>query len=220
MADLLVIRGRLGGLPACSCDGTGWMIVTSEGREVARPCAGCSSQRIVRQFGTVAETWESWERRSELEEAVSLLRSWRGGARWACLLHAAPRADNRGAGKSFAAQATAHEWAARGSLVRYVSIPAWCQAGAEAWADGRPPILLPVDFEGLLILDDLGSGGLTPIQRDAFERLGDVRRRYQLPTLVTTNADLAALDVSLPRFTDRLHEGLVIEWQAPSWRRR
>lgn len=222
MGSTLTFR-PLAELPPCEpgCDGTGWYPSCDEhGRECVRPCPACQSRRLVAQFGCEVCTWASWVARPELAAAIEQLRSWRGGHEWACLLHAGEGQLNRGAGKSHAMQATAHEWAARGVPVRYTAVPDLLERHRAAIGDAsvRAPEL--EEFEGLLLLDDLGVGKATPWTQEILERLADFRRRHHLATLISTNKDLPRVEQEYPRLVDRCFEGLVIEWQAPSWRRR
>jgi hypothetical protein len=214
-------------LPFCKpgCNRSGWYPATDDqGREVVRPCPGCQSLRLVGQFGTEVCSWLNWEYRREIASPVDQLRAWRGGQEWACLLHAGDLRKhplgNRGSGKSHAMQATAHEWAERGRTVRYIAVPDLIQQHREAIGDGSMSAPALADFDGLLLLDDLAVGNVTPWVQEILERLADYRRRHLLPTLISTNKDLARLEAEFPRLVDRCFEGLVIEWQAPSWRRR
>jgi hypothetical protein len=213
------------GLPPCGCDGSGWSMTGTgpDGRPTARPCAGCVSARLVRQFGE-ARTWATWTERAELRTAVKQLRGWlehwRADRVWACLLHASSGKANFGTGKSHACQAVAHEWAVEGIRPRYVTVPDYL-AGLRADFDSeRPSAASLAEFDGLLILDDLGLEKRTEWTQEQLEAVGDWRYRHRLPTLIASNLDKRALDSRYPRLVDRCHEGLVIEWGATSWRRR
>jgi hypothetical protein len=228
MAEKAIVRARdLWALPGCTpgCNGTGWYpSADDKGREIVKPCPGCQSRRLVGQFGTEVCTWSNWEYRRELESVVEQLRGWRGGEEWACLLHAGELRryplGNRGSGKSHAMQATAHEWAQRGRTVRYTAVPDLIEQHREAIGDDSVGVPAVAEFDGLLLLDDLGVGKVTPWVQEILERLADYRRRHLLPTLISTNKDLGRLEGEFPRLVDRCFEGLVIEWQASSWRRR
>jgi len=224
--ELVLLPQRLPLLPDCVCGGRrgGYLVVDkATGREYWRTCAGCSSRRLVRQFGGEVRTWASWEQRPELEAEVTLLRAWRGvgddGDGWSCVLHAAEGVDNYGAGKSHALQATGHEWAARNVRVRYIDVPGYLERLRKSMGtDDTPPTL--DGYPGLLILDDIGVGPVSAWVQNVLETVCNYRYRYGLPTLIATNKSMAELEVDLPRLVDRLHQGPRLEWSAPSWRRQ
>jgi hypothetical protein len=211
-------------LPGCNCDGTGYVRVTEEGQGIVAPCVGCASRRIVAQFGGEPQTWANWRLRPELENSVVVLRAWFSGWRadrlWACLLHAPDRKDNFGSGKSHACQATAHEWAGHGLAVRYVVWQEHLEALREQFDSEGPRLSSLAEFDGLLILDDLGLEKDSPWTQEQLGAVTDWRYRHKLPTLVTTNLDTKALGARYPRLYSRCHEGVVIPWWAPDWRRR
>ena len=220
---ILPFDGKQPGLPPCTCDGiTGWYLVEHpDGRPVARPCSGCVSRRLVRQFGNEgAKTWDTWVPRPELARGVEDLRAWRGGDEWSCLLYSKGDAENTGAGKSHACQAVAHEWVMRGERVRYIGMPDFIEDLFASFGDSSVTVPNIAEFDGLLILDDVGLGRQPDVIRSLLERVGFHRRRYNLPTLITTNQDLVKLHELYPRLEDRLSEGLCIAWSASSWRKR
>lgn len=213
------------GIPECLCAGRGgWYYGTDDkGREIVRPCPGCRSRRLTRQFGDdTARTWSTWSPRTKLATAVTKLRAWRGGERWSCLLYPTAKTDNKGSGKTHAAEAVGHEWLARDWPVRYLGMPDFVIALKASFDDdsGNPRPVLPVEFEGLLILDDIGLGKTIPTVQELLDGLAFHRRRHLLPTLMTTNKDLDQLEGEFPRLVDRCKEGVLIEWSAPSWRGR
>lgn len=206
----------------CRCDGqSGWyMGEDTQGREVARRCPACAARGVANSFGGIIRIWGTWQPIPELEPAVQKLRAWRGGtAAWSCLLHAGPGAANFGAGKTHAAQATAHEWAMRGMLVRYQVTAELIEAHRRVFDGETRPRDLSA-FEGLVILDDLGAEAATEFARSLVDGICDARYRRRWPTLIATNLDVTALEKRYPRLLSRLFDGLVISWVAPDWRRR
>ncbi len=206
---------------ACLCTGNlGWYYgQDSQGREVVRRCPACGVRAVGRRFGGTVKTWDSWEPVPELDAAVSKVRAWRGGQAWACLLHAEKGRPNFGSGKTHVCQAIAHEWAARGFLLKYAVVAELVDARRRVFdGDAQPPDL--GSFEGLVILDDLGTESTTDFARSVVDGVCDSRYRCRLPTLITTNLDLVALDQRYPRLVSRAHEGVVVAWCAPDWRRQ
>jgi DNA replication protein DnaC len=216
VADLTLLAfANAADFPPCTCDGRGWTIVEQDGREVARQCARCHGQRLVRQFGGQLRTWASWVPRPELKKQVEALRAWRGMDEWSCLLWGGP-----GSGKSHACQAVGHEWLARGLGVRYVVVPEYLNRVRKSFDDDSVSVPDLESFDGLLVLDELALGKTTEWVAETLERAIGFRYRSSLPTLLASNADLNVLGVQFPRLTDRLFEGLLLHWQASSWRRR
>lgn len=211
-------------LPACVCGGTGYVRVSDEGQGTVSPCAGCASARIVRQFGGEPQTWENWHQRPELETAVKQLRAWFSGWRvdrlWACLLLAPKAKDNFGSGKSHACQATAHEWASRGFGVRYVVWEEHLERLREQFDNDQARVVPAADFDGLVILDDVGTEKDTDWALEQLTGVTGWRYRHALPTVITTNLDPDHFRDRYPRLYSRCHEGVVIPWWAPDWRRR
>lgn len=208
-------------LPPCICDGLGWTAWSDDnGVGFARRCVGCLRRSIARQFGGKLALWETWQERQELATAVKRLRSWKPGGVWCALLHdAAHEPGNFGAGKTHALQAVAHEWAELGVDVKFVAMPDYLHTLRKAAGGAGAPEEIAW-FRGLLILDDLGAGATTPWVQEVVEQLADVRYRKRLPLAAATNLTIRALGEKFPRFTDRAHEGLVLAWSAPSFRRR
>ena len=211
-------------LPVCTCGGLEWVWASTEGQGTVTPCAACASARIIRQFGGEAQTWANWRRRAELEAAAIQLRAWFSGWKaerlWACLLHAPDGKDNFGSGKSHACQATAHEWAGHGMAVRYLVWQEHLEAlRAEFDSDG--PRSGPVaEFDGLLILDDVGTEKDSEWATEQITGTTGWRYRHHLPTLMTTNLVSERFRARYTRLYSRCHEGIVIPWWAPDWRRR
>jgi DNA replication protein DnaC len=169
----------------------------------------------VRQFGDQVQTWETWAPRAELEEQVKALRAWRGTEYWATLLW-----GGVGTGKTHALQATGHEWLGRGFDVRYTVVPEYFDRLRRSFNDDTMRVPELGEFEGLLLLDELGSDKQTEWTTGVLERAIGLRYRCGFPTLIATNLELNALGVHFPRLADRLFEGALLHWQAPSWRRR
>lgn len=224
--NVVALRRADAGLPACTCDGSGWSFDGTpgpDGRPTVRRCQGCASTRVVRQFGEV-RTWGQWKARPELGAAVASLRTfaetWARDRIWACLLHAPNGQANFGTGKTHACQAVAHDFVAQGLGVRYTAVPDHLEALRAAFGDDSIRVSDLAEFDGLVILDDLGLEKCTEWTQEQIEQLGDWRYRHRLPSLIASNLDKRALEARYPRFVDRCHEGLVISWGASSWRRR
>ena len=215
-------------LAPCTCeDGFGWSLDGAQGPDglpTMRPCIGCVARNIVRQFGEEPRTWANWQARRELAQAVKQLRTWpaawRNDRLWACLLHAPNGKDNFGSGKSHACQATAHEFAALGLRVRYAVWDEYLEGLRAQFGEDRPHEAPLAEFDGLLIVDDMGKEKDSAWTQERVGGVTDWRYRHRLPTLMATNLDKQALEQRYPRLYSRCHEGLVIPWWAPDWRRR
>lgn len=207
-------------LPCLCTDNRGWYYgQDSQGREVVRRCPACQVRAVARPFGGAVKTWALWEPVPQLDAAVSRIRAWRGGQAWACLLHAEKGRSNFGSGKSHACQAIAHEWATRGVRIRYAVTAEFVDARRRVIdGDASPPDI--GGFEGLVVLDDLGAESATDFARSVIDGVADARYRRRFPTLITSNLDLVALEQRYPRLVSRAHEGVVVAWSAPDWRRR
>ena len=215
-------------LPACVCDGSGWSLTGAPGPDglpTIRRCPGCAAVRLVRQFGE-ARTWAQWVPRPELAAAVANLRSflprWHSERLWACLLYAQTDKPNFGSGKTHALQALAHEFVERGVGARYIVADRYLE-NLRARFDGEYSLSASAalaESDGLVVLDDLGLEKPSEWTQEQVESLADWRYRHRLPTLLATNLEKTRLEARYPRLVDRCHEGLVIAWSAPSWRRR
>ncbi len=215
MTDPVLAFSKGSDLPLCTCDGRGWSIVIHGGKEVAQRCLRCKDQGFTRQCGGTPRTWATWVPRLELEEQVAAQRAWRGPEAWSCRLWGGP-----GSGKTHGMQATGHEWLARGFEVRYAVLPEYLERIRKSYGEDAPQVPELMTFDGLLILDELALGKTTEWVQETLERSVGFRYRSGLPTLFATNQHLNVLGVRFPRLTDRLFEGLLLNWEAPSWRRR
>jgi hypothetical protein len=224
--NVVKFRPTDAGLAACTCaDGLGWSLDGAPGPDglpTMRRCIGCVEKNIVRQFGEEPRTWLNWQPRPELELAVEQLRSWpnawRSDRLWGCLLHAPDEQGNYGAGKSHAAQATAHEFAAMGLMVRYVMWVEYLSGLRSQFGEDGTRATPLAEFDGLLIMDDLGAEQQSAWKQECVKLVTDLRYRRRLPTLIATNLDVPVIEKRYPGLYSRCHEGLVIPWWAPDWR--
>jgi DNA replication protein DnaC len=134
-------------------------------------------------------------------------------------LHAGHGATNLGSGKTHALIATAREWIERGTDPRYYLVAEIVNRHRLSFGDES---VNPPDVGGredLVLLDDLGAEASTSFTVEIVDRIVDERYRRGYPTLIATNLSLAELEARYRRVADRLHEGRLLEWEAPSWRR-
>lgn len=205
----------------CSCDGSGWTLTEQDGVTVACRCKPCLHARITSMFGGEERTWQTWQPRPALDAAVRRLRAWSPGGAWCVILHAGEDgAGNLGTGKTHAMQAVAHAWAEEhGIMPLYVVVPEYIEALRRAMDGDDVPIGV-ARHDGLLLLDDLGAEKASEWTTEVAENIAAYRHRHSMPTLIATNLNRSQLDVRYPRLADRAHEGLMITWSAPSWRRQ
>jgi DNA replication protein DnaC len=76
------------------------------------------------------------------------------------------------------------------------------------------------EFDGLLILDDVGTEKDSEWATEQITGTTGWRYRHRLPTLMTTNLVSERFRARYTRLYSRCHEGVVIPWWAPDWRRR
>ena len=209
-----------------------WQVVTDDnGREVARPCRSCGSAATARGVDLCGcplryqeAFWNTWAPIPQVAEPIAALRSWPTPGTWCALLHAHGKA-NLGAGKSRVLATLCHEYRAQGGRARYMTVPQLVALEGLRIQRGNDELAAAqwaCEFGGLLALDDLGmehedrSGWSSSI----VEMVTDARYSAQLPTAIATNLDLDGLRDRYPRLHSRAHEGLLIPWTAPDYRRR
>jgi len=204
----------------CQCDGLGFYPVTdTQGREVWRRCVSCTLARFVGRLGRAGEhSWDNWQSRPELVAQVQDLCAWRRTP-WAVCLHAGCGATNLGAGKTHALIATAREWIIRGAGPKYHVVADIVDRNRRAIGDESVSVPDVESWDDLVLLDDLGAEAPTPYAAEIVDRIMDERYGREYPTLIATNLSLAELERRYRRVADRLHEGRLLEWVAPSWRR-
>lgn len=233
-ADLLAAQGIVdledAGCP--NCHDTGVLIVLEDGREYARRCVPCA----VRAWDKLAAarfkaglTWPLWVKRPELRDVVKSLWEWEGSP-WCVLLHGDDKrgSDNRGAGKTHAAIATARRWVERGRYASAWHWPSYMQRMRASMTDESLTPAPPDVFDGLLVIDDVGERDVhgqperapTRWEVELLTLIVTVREAASRPTIVTTNLGLAELNRKFYRSADRMASGLRLRWVAESWRRR
>lgn len=155
--------------------------------------------------------------------AVDQLRKWAGSAEARikypfCLIH-----GPCGTGK------THLEFAAFKAIAIRKCIPTYTNESkiAERWLAANRPgereqpddVLLPLREAGVLILDDVGKVKATDGWSNALYSIINHRYESNLPTLISTNFDLADLKSRLHPWTaDRMASGIVAEIQGHSMR--
>ncbi|GAB4456520.1 MAG: hypothetical protein Kow00120_25820 [Anaerolineae bacterium] len=128
-----------------------------------------------------------------------------------------------GCGKTHLAAAIANRQIEHGQPVLFVGVPdlldhlrATYGPSSEVSYDER---FEQVRTERLLILDDLGAESATPWAQEKLYQIFNYRYMHELPTVITTNADLDRLD---PRIRSRLvdqHLTSGVRITAPDYRR-
>jgi hypothetical protein len=204
----------------CRCDGFGWYLATdSQGREVRHRCVSCTLGRFARRVGRAGDrSWDNWQTRPELVAQVRDIRAW-PGTPWAMCLHAGHGATNLGSGKTHALIATGREWIIRGADPKYHAVADIVNLSRRAIGDESVSVPDVESWDDLVLLDDLGAEAPTPYAAEIVDRIADERYRHGYPTLIATNLSLAELEARYRRVADRLCEGRLLEWAAPSWRR-
>jgi len=112
-----------------------------------------------------------------------------------------------GCGKTHLAAAIANEAVRRGNPVLFTVVPDLLDHLRSAFAP-TSDLRYDEEFErvrtaGLLILDDLGTENATPWAGEKLFQIVNYRYNYRLPTVVTTNRRLSAIDDRIrSRMTD------------------
>jgi DNA replication protein DnaC len=130
----------------------------------------------------------------------------------------------RGTGKTHIAVATGWEWIASGKTVLYYQTEDLLDAlrsGYSIWQKGNPEgysvILHFAQNVGLLIIDDLGAQNEKLWAVSKLDQIIDSRYIHRKPLIVTTNM---LLDDLPDRIADRLSEGLLIQLEGESFRKK
>jgi hypothetical protein len=198
----------------------GWLYdKDAKGREVMRRCKKCLLTRLAAQSGRDNCTWATWQDVPELRKQAPILRAWKFSA-WSAFLHADRAKTNYGAGKTHALLAFATDWIESGKEVAYWYHPDLVERHRQAISDHTLALPNLGEYRHLLVLDDVGAEGRSDWTREFVDRILDQRYRRNLPTLISSNLDMAAFEERYPRALSRLCEGLRLTWSASDWRRR
>jgi DNA replication protein DnaC len=170
------------------------------------------------------KVWDAWEEIPELETKIQVIKGWMGEP-WCVVLHASDGRGNYGSGKTLALKLKSMEWEIKrilGGQYKFWHIPDLIERAKSILFDDEPGFMRhhPGDQPGLLILDDLGAEANTEFNREFIDHILDKRYRNFSATLIATNLSLTQLSKRYPRATSRMHEGILLEWAAPDFRRR
>lgn len=191
-------------LPTCElCEGTGWVIETREGRDVAVRCTcrrAISGRRLLRAsriperyLHCTIDSFEIWpeehgartsltEARRRTREFVDLYPSVQRG-----LLYVGPV----GTGKTHLAVAALRELLeskrVRGLYVNAIELVQQLQMSFDGNGRSKEEILQPVVEVPLLVLDELGTGKMTAWVQDLLYYVVNTRYMAERLTLFTTN---------------------------------
>jgi DNA replication protein DnaC len=107
-------------------------------------------------------------------------------------------AGGYGSGKTHLAAAIANETVRSRSQVLFAVVPDLLDHLRATFGPGSPvqydELFEGVRTSGLLVLDDLGTESATPWAQEKLFQIINYRYNYQMPTVVTTNRRLDALD--------------------------
>jgi DNA replication protein DnaC len=179
------------------CGGTGWTIVTREGREVAVRC-NCRRERgreahlracriPTRYAGCTVDGFELWDRmltnpRRQAREFIELFPAVERGL----LFVGGP-----GCGKTHLAVSALREVVlktnSRGLYANFVELIQELQMTFDGGGRSRDEIITPVIEADLLVLDELGGGRTTPWVLDVLYYVINARYMSRRTTLFTTN---------------------------------
>jgi len=126
-----------------------------------------------------------------------------------------------GCGKTHLAAAIAHAVVRRGIPTLFLTVPDLLDWLRYAYQD--PETSFEVRFEEirniqLLVLDDLGTQNATPWAQEKLFQVIDYRSIHRLPTVVTSNQELAELDGRIASRIQNPDLSTVIYIQAPDYR--
>ena len=163
-------------------------------------------------------SWEVWREVPSLRAEVEALRGWAASDPWCAVL-----SGPAGAGKTMAAVCVLRAVIEAGGWGRFVYAPDWIAScrGADSPAEAEARFVRVATDRDLLVLDDLSVREReTAFGLDLWDRLVDYRYREELKTIITTNHPSKVIVARLgERVFDRLREGLLLRWSAPSGRR-
>lgn len=199
--------------------GARWTLCSSCDQDLRQQEAErCSPERRALGAGVPRATlrcaWDGF--RAEDQEAIRAIRAWRGSP--PLLVVAGPT----GVGKSVAAGLLVRDELAAGRPARF---RVWGDLlddlrAAEGRGEGVAAFRRIADYDGVLVLDDVGAARATPWAADRLLAALDRRLRYERATLVSTNLPPGRWsELGDERIASRLAGGLVVEWRASDRRR-
>lgn len=200
---------------ACErCDDTGWELVDGGARRcacMAEADRSAAHRRLLAEIPTLYRgcSRATWRGRWPAAAPVAGARWW--DERWLVFVHGGVT----GCGKTHLATAVfleavesgefrTHRWLSTKGLLSAVTDEIAGKAERRAERDAREA--------QLLLLDDLGAERATDFAREVLAGILCHRYDWQLPTILTSNADdLAAIDALDPRLSSRLaHRSLLV----------
>ena len=168
-------------------------------------CSHCVTRRVTGiPQGREYQRFTSWDpsQNPAMTPAVNRCREVASGKVWCAFL-----CGPYGLGKTFLAIAALHEYG-DGCFWKAPDLLDHIRRLAFDQDMGVDQALKPFRYgKGLLVLDDLGVEKRTEWAAEQLYRVLDTRSEEKLPTVITTNADLGAID---GRLTSRYAEGMVI----------
>ena len=126
-----------------------------------------------------------------------------------------------GSGKTHLAAALLREFIERGQRCSFRRIADLYQDLRESFRLNRSEaeILSPLLASPRIVLDDLGSGALTNMERYAALQIIDLRLNSQRPTVITTNLDLEEISLKIDdRIASRLGSYMNVRLAVPDRR--
>lgn len=130
-----------------------------------------------------------------------------------------------GNGKSHLSAAIARSVSAKSYLVVYQSVPAFLARMKQGYGDEAPALLEAITYADLVILDDIGAGVWTKMERGYFEEIMECLNFNKKLLMATTNIDQTNEDNAKALLGERSYDRLIgkcriVENKAPSYRRK
>lgn len=200
------------------CGGSGWVIATRDGHELAVPCecrAGAGREALLRRLrippryaSCNLDSFELWDAENpRLGQVKKYAREF--VAAYPAVSRGLLFMGPVGCGKTHLAAAVLRELAETrgvpGLFVNFLELVLELQMSFDGGGRSREAILSPVTETELVVLDDLGAGKVTPWVMDLLYHVVNSRYMNRRITLVTTNyTDWANPEAGQESLADRV----------------
>lgn len=130
-----------------------------------------------------------------------------------------------GNGKSHLSAAIARSVTAKTFLVVYQSVPVFLDRMKQGYGDDAPALLEAITHADLIVLDDIGSGVWTKVERGYFEEIMECLNFNRKLLMATTNIDPTDEETARALLGERSYDRLIgkcrmVQNKAPSYRRK
>lgn len=191
----------------------------------AKRCPMCHREKFLKENLGKEITWDDLAVPTvSYGQGVNIVRDWSPDTDNWCMLLYQPgnmndESGNFGTGKTTCLCLKACDVIDEGKDVRYYNVADILADTRRSYSGGEDPQDELDEFEGLIILDDLGAeSSSSSWAKEQVDRLIDRRFRKRRPTLIASNLTMEELKERYPRAVSRLSSGCLMPWDGLDFR--